>query len=157
MPYDDWPSFSPDGKRIVYLRVSQADDQGNPTTGGYFVVDVAGGTSRRITADVSVPGPPRFSPDGRRVLFDRHTGEGGSSLWVIPVAGGDPAELFDVPSDGSAFNADWSPDGSQVVFEYYQQGEDRNELRIAALDGSGMRTIWRGTARTTAELPDWTE
>jgi Tol biopolymer transport system component len=138
--------------------VIEADEQGNPVTGGVFAIDVDGGTPRRLSPDVSSPGPPRFSPDGSQVLFNRNeAGHGGSSLWVVPVDGGEPSGLFEVPSDASAFNADWSPDGSQVVFEYFENGWDRNELRVANIDGSDMRTIWRGPSHTSAETPDWVD
>jgi len=156
VPFDDYPSFSPDGARIVYLHVVETDQEGDPVTGGLFVVDVDGGTPRRLSADVGSPGRPRFSPDGRQILFDRReAGKGGSSLWVVSVGGGEPSELFDVPSNASAFNADWSPDGSQVVFEYFEDGWDHNELRVVNIDGSDVRTIWRGPRGTSAELPDW--
>ena len=74
---------------------------------------------------------------------------------MIPATGGTPTELFDVPPDVIAWNADWSPDGSKVVFEWYEQGWDHNELRAANLDGSGMQTLWVGGPTQTAELPDW--
>ncbi len=104
---------------------------------------------------MSWPGPPRFSPDGGRVLSGGRAENGGSSLWVVAVTGDEPTQLFDVPPTARAFNSDWSPDGSQVVFEYYENGWDRNELRVANIDGSDMRTIWRGSIGTTAETPDW--
>ena len=66
---DDWPvassfTWSPDGRRIAYV----AD-------GSIFVVDVASGTSARLTVRDAVA-PPRpeacvFSPDGRRIAFMR--------------------------------------------------------------------------------------
>ena len=56
---------------------------------------------------------------------------------------------------GNFLFAEWSPDGSKVVFEWYEQGWDHNELRAANLDGSGMQTLWVGGPTQTAELPDW--
>ena len=41
------------------------------------------------------------------------------------------------------------------MFEYFENGWDRNELRVANIDGSDMRTIWRGPSHTSAETPDW--
>ncbi|WP_243076670.1 hypothetical protein [Microbacterium sp. SS28] len=158
LPFDDNPSFSPDGRKIVYLRVSAVSEEGEPRMGDVLVVDVGGGTPQLISSDIPYPGPPRFSPDGGQVLFhQRSASAAGLSLWVVPASGGEPRELFAVPPHANAFNADWSPDGSQLVFEWYQDGWDRNELRVSNLDGSAMRTIWRGMGRTTAETPDWTE
>ncbi|GAA1963544.1 hypothetical protein [Microbacterium deminutum] len=158
LPYDDYPSFSGDGRQIVYMRVTSASDQGDPMTGDLFVTSVKGGTAVRISGDIPLPGPARFSPDGDQILFHRAVSGGSNqSLWVVPARGGEPRELFGVPPDANAFNADWSPDGSQLVFEWYQGGWDHNELRVANVDGSEMHTIWRGASRTTAETPDWAD
>jgi Tol biopolymer transport system component len=93
---------------------------------------------------------PKFSPDGTRILFAH-----GGTLYVVPVVGGEPAELFAVPEGAQALYPDWSPDGTQVVFAWYEYGWDHNELRVANLDGSGMQTLWVGGPSETAELPDW--
>ncbi|GAA1998356.1 hypothetical protein [Microbacterium pumilum] len=156
LPYDDYPSFSPDGNQIVYLQVTTASDRGDPLTGDLLVVPVSGGTPRLVASEIPSPGPPRFSPDGEQILFHRENSGGTNlSLWTVPASGGEPRELFAVPPHANAFNADWSPDGTQLVFEWYQDGWDRNELRVSNLDGSDTHTIWRGTSRTTAETPDW--
>ena len=84
----------------MYLHVSETDEQGNPVTGGLFAVDVDGGTPRRPSPDVSGPGCSRFSLDGNQILFNRgESGQSSSSLWVVPLGGGEPSELFDVPSN----------------------------------------------------------
>ena len=59
------------------------------------------------------------------------------------------------PANAAAFEADWSPDGRQLVFKWFEQGWDHNELRVADVDGSNMRTVWTGQSGETAETPDW--
>jgi len=157
VPYDDYPSYSPDGQQIVYLRVTAESQEGQAMAGAVYIVDVNGGTPRRVSPDLEVPGQPRFSPDGTQILYSAKTSEWRGSLWVVPVSGGEPSELFPVLPHTYAMNADWSPTGTEVVFEWYEDGVDHNELRISKLDGSEMRTIWRGTNGTTAAFPDWAD
>lgn len=98
--------ISPDGRRIAYVRTD---------------MDIS--TDRRITTihtvgrdgkgDVALAGArggvaPRWSPDGRQLLFRKE----GQLYRVSP--GADPARLTDFP--GGIGEAIWSPDGSYIAF-----------------------------------------
>jgi Tol biopolymer transport system component len=54
------PSFSPDGKRVVYVAPNGRD---------LHKVSVHGGTARKLRTDSTPKSDPTFSPDGRRVLY----------------------------------------------------------------------------------------
>src|SRR5205807_1075369 len=56
---------------------------------------------------------PRWSPDGKRILFES-TRSGDSQLWVIDLSGGEARQLTRI-STGAA-TALWSPDGTQIAF-----------------------------------------
>ena len=59
-----FPSWSPDGTQIVY-RASDKDRQ------GLFVITVATGDIRSLTADSSHDNFPAWSPKGDRIAFTR--------------------------------------------------------------------------------------
>ena len=89
---EEWPAWSPDGKRLAYV----AED------GGYrqlFLQD-SGGASRRLTSGRHDDIQPAWSPDGRRLAFVRaKTARGklepadingsyrdGGDIWVLDLA-----------------------------------------------------------------------
>src|SRR5439155_273079 len=55
---------------------------------------------------------PRFSPDGRSLVFisDR---AGKPQAWVISLSGGEPRQVTDIP--GGVTAAEWSPDGKKLL------------------------------------------
>ncbi|HEV7313435.1 amidohydrolase family protein [Sphingopyxis sp.] len=95
--FELWPSWSRDGRSIVFVRWTDAG------LGEVHVVGAGGGTSRKVTG---VPGhyaEPRFSPDGKTIAFERRTGGGLRSarwgenpgIYRIPAAGGTPERVSD--------------------------------------------------------------
>jgi len=54
-----------------------------------WTAPAGGGSARRLTTHVGSESFPRFSPDGRRIVF---TGQydGNADLFVIPAEGGEP-------------------------------------------------------------------
>lgn len=145
----DSGSLSPDGSLLVYNVLDF-----NTRKGRVYVTDVAGGDPRPLTDEFFGLRPPKFSPDGTQVLFSGSPTDTWGGLWVVATAGGAATQLFDVPDGALAENPDWSPDGRQVVFQWFEDGWDHNELRVANLDGSNMSTIWVGGS-TSVDLPDW--
>ena len=142
--------ISPDGRSIAYVQVVDWNDVSKGA--GLFIRDIAGGAARRLTPDAMGVGQPRFSPDGKTILVSSgFEGRGtGTGLALVPVAGGAPTRIH---PDG--FDADWSPDGSQIVFKVYRAGTGHNnELHVIDADGSHESTLWIGDG-STAETPDW--
>lgn len=81
--------------------------------GDLWVVEAAGGTARRLTADEGVESNPVFSPDGSMIAFSAQY-DGNTDVYVMPAGGGVPTRLTWHP--GADIVQSFTPDGSAVLF-----------------------------------------
>jgi dipeptidyl aminopeptidase/acylaminoacyl peptidase len=105
------PQLSPDGKWVAYT-VSTPSLQDNRNVARIWVVEVANGRSRQLTAGPGSDRQPRWSPDGKTLAFIS-TREGGAQVWALPIGGGDARKVSSLP-DGAS-DPLWLPDGSGVL------------------------------------------
>jgi dipeptidyl aminopeptidase/acylaminoacyl peptidase len=108
------PQISPDGKLVAYV-VTNVDLDNNSTSSGIWLAATDGKSEpRRLT---NAPGKkdrhPRWSPDGKHVLFESNR-SGSGQLWVIGLDGGEARQLTTISTEAS--NAIWSPDGKHIAF-----------------------------------------
>lgn len=103
-------AFSPDGKQLAFA-----------SQGSIWVVPVAGGAPTRLTNAPAGSGDPRqatdrdprWSPDGRWILFTSGR-RGVSSLMVVSNDGNTTSFLTKLVQEAS--EARWSPDGKRIVY-----------------------------------------
>jgi eukaryotic-like serine/threonine-protein kinase len=107
----DW---SDDGKLLVFAAKTSADGF------SIFLLSIETLEKQRLTfppAEHQADVRPAFSPDGRSVAFARVGGTRESSLFVVPVAGGEPRRVSfgDVWTGGVPSGHTWNPHGSSIV------------------------------------------
>jgi len=106
------PQISPDGKTVAYT-VTTVDLAGNKSTSAIWLAPTGEGTPRQLTNASKKDRHPRWSPDGKRILFESNR-SGDSQLWIIDLDGGEARQLTSIATDAS--NALWSPDGNSIAF-----------------------------------------
>ena len=158
--YDYGPTWSPDGSRIAFLRAfpnqppPDPSDQANQLS--IFLVNpdgsgIAGTGARSWAAGARLA----WSPDGGRIAFSR---------WVVDVrrlailnleGSGQTTLSTDFCRPWGATAADWSPDGTKLVFYCDIHGNPNAQAWIATVSPSGGAFVTIGDALQLGGWPTW--
>jgi eukaryotic-like serine/threonine-protein kinase len=141
------PSISGQGSRLAFAqlsydfniyRVEMTDQPGGRRKTG---------TPVNLISSTRTDSDPRFSPDGRRVVFISNR-SGNSNMWMCDADGKNPAQLtdglyVDTPS--------WSPDGRLIAFNSVVGGN--SDISTIGADGGAVRRLTTDTSAETT--PSW--
>lgn len=101
--------WSPSGKDILYVRRD-----------GIWVVDKDGKQSRQVlkvdVTDRLRLGNAEWSRDGAQIYFKRFDGDGRTSFWSVPAAGGLPRLHMQLGQELRSQRAEFATDGSRFFF-----------------------------------------
>ena len=107
------PQISPDGTKVVY-QLSGIDFEKNRSTTNLWLAETSGSRPPRpLTSSSQADRHPRWSPDGKKILFES-TRSGSSQLWVISLDGGEAQQMTTIST--GATNGIWSRDGRSIAF-----------------------------------------
>jgi Tol biopolymer transport system component/DNA-binding winged helix-turn-helix (wHTH) protein len=141
-----YPTAARQGNRLAWrMNTDNSDIYRIPLNGE---LEGAGPPSKLIasTADES---SPRFSPDGKRIVFSSNR-SGSDEIWLCGSDGESPLRLtsFRGPLSGSP---NWSPDGKQIVFDSRPEGNA--DLYVIGSDGGQPRRLTTDPAEDI--VPSW--
>ena len=109
------PQISPDGKQVVY-QITTVDLEGNKTSTALWLAATDGKTAPKQLTNPNgkKDSHPRWSPDGKTILFESNR-SGTYQLWTIrPFDGGEAQSITKVST--GAGTALWSGDGKHIAF-----------------------------------------
>ncbi|MHC1784941.1 MAG: hypothetical protein AB9891_19685 [Anaerolineaceae bacterium] len=128
------PSATPDqgGPQIVFV----SNRSGDQDSRQLHILDLDSGEIHLLDTGFDNVVFPRWSPDGQKILFTV------TDVWNLYTIRSDGSELTQV-TDFRSNNADWSPNGTGIVFQSDHAGEPENtpDIYTMNLDGSGLTKI----------------
>lgn len=150
-PGDTAPAYSADGRWIAF----EADRTVTDSTGPHiYLMRSDGGAVRQLTSGGYRDSNPYFSPDGRRIVFDRAPMSGGTShIFVADVASGRVRQL--TRGSGGDREPVFTPSGRRIVFVSNRDPDgrrDRGDIWAMASNGAQPKLLVDGH-RTESE-PD---
>ncbi len=152
------PAFSPDGRRIAYVRIAE------------------GGTSRRICvkqigsesvmeltppSDLEEQFSPAWSPDGRRIAYLARS-KAGLGLYIAEAGANKRARRVFIPQEPSHWEQgalSWSPDGKTLIFPDHEGSQPSSSIFQLNLGSGAAHSLtsppagWEGDL-TPAYSPD---
>lgn len=113
--------ISPDGKTIAF-----------DLMGDIYTMPATGGKATPVTSGIAYETHPRFSPDGKKILFTSDR-TGSDNIWYIDMEKKDTIQLTKDRKEGYV-SAIWTPDGEYIIAS---KGTTIPKLWMYHKDGGG--------------------
>ena len=140
--YDQYPSFSPDGSKIVFT----SHRSGRPEI---YSMDVDGSKQTRLTYDSNkINAYPTWSPDGLKIAYISYSGQPLTPQLVVMNSDGTGQTNIETGNEQPLYAA-WSPNGNKIAF-FSNNGY--SPIYIINTDGSGLTNISHGYSD---QYPAW--
>jgi Tol biopolymer transport system component len=157
----DWPAFSPDGSKVLFMSIDDVGPRQGGQAGDLMVVNLDGTDQRRlnpkgtkVVATTRTGRPMDWSPDGDQIAFAAIEGDldaGRSAVFLVPSTGGEPVRITD-PEEWTS-SLDWAPHGNSVLAGDTTGGHERIWTVDAAT--KERRELWTSTADERACCGTW--
>jgi Tol biopolymer transport system component len=168
---DQFPTWSPDGKRIAFTRK-------NTGSGDIYSIAVDGTGLKQLTSTPNIEDEAEWSPNGQKIAFSRNecdlgSNAGGPCVWTMNASGGgetlltpeerlgecDPATTLEgYGHRRHSTQPTWSPDGTKIAYAGYfnvcSQTGGGGDIWVMNADGGGKVNIV-GDASKTERQPSW--
>lgn len=150
------PRLAPNGRECAYFTYREKTVNGRkiPTSASVYRYDLGNGRTELISRFKGMSYAPRYSPDGRKLVFSLSE-RGSSSIYELELSN----KLITRLTRGRCIDTSpcYSPDGKQIVFNSDRGGAQ--QLYIMDADGSNVRRLSfsRGRYATPVWSPrgDW--
>ncbi|RXK60862.1 amidohydrolase [Lacibacter luteus] len=120
---------SPDGKTIAF-----------DLMGDIYTMPIEGGKATQVTKGIAYETHPRFSPDGKKILFTSDR-SGSDNIWYIDTEKKDTVQLTKEPTEDFPA-AVWSTDGNYIIAS---KGRRIPKIFIYHKDGGGGTQLTEGS------------
>ena len=156
-PHHDWsPSWSPDGKHIIF-ETDRDNDKGHNIE--IYVMDADGSNPKNLTNNLTEDRYPAWSPDGERIAFSArreghvvHNLDITYEIYVMEADGGNQQRLTE--NRHNDMYSSWSPDGERIAFVSDRKGNWENyEIYVMDADGGNQQKLTNH--RNWDSSPSW--
>lgn len=116
-----------------------------------FSINPDGTGEKRLMTNLKSDYSPRYSADGRRIAWVRD-----NRIWTMNADGtGEAGPAVPSTAPESTFMGDWSPDGTQLVFQSSRDGNF--EVYKMNVDGTGLTNLTNnsGPVGSNDSQPSW--
>jgi Tol biopolymer transport system component len=144
---DNSAVYSPDGTRIVLMRLFGPIVNNNPSVIAIFTMNADGSDLTRLT-QTSTPTnsedhDPQWSPNGKEITFwrinDTATPQNESAIYVMKADGSNLRRL--TPWSMRAADPHWSPNGKRILFNTYGEPVELKSANLFTMYPDGTHRV----------------
>ncbi len=145
-PYAAYPSWSPDGRFLIYL-VTVRGPSAPDSTGGLHIIDTQVGDQRALIrngSQATFGSYPVWSPNGRTIAFMSNEVSTSGNIVAVDLAGTNYRQITHL--NGWCADLQWSADGQRIYFHFTPSPAPFDDPAttqswVVNSDGSGQRRL----------------
>lgn len=154
--FDTNPDVSPDGHTVAFIRV--LDPTFGSALSAVFTIRLDGTNLRQLTPFDLNAITPRWSHNGRRLLFSSHgdsfSNTVSANIYIVDADGQHLRNLTNEPPGSHAFTPTWAPNGDRFVYTHSAPGLPATQLLLRRLDRPSTTVLFQGNSGTDFNA-DW--